>query len=267
MVGSSFHRQASITGNNAESAIFSCVWRMAGTRFFRILGSIQGMTCVCGVASSHKMQTQIKICGLSTEVSVDAAAKAGASHIGLVHFEKSPRHVGLEQAAALRMRAPAGLKVVLLLVNAEPGLTAKALEIVKPDVVQFHGTESPQWLRLLKSTVNIEIWKAFGVKDAATLKNADAYEDAADLILFDAPAQALPGGTGTRFDWSVLTEHKHKLPWGLAGGLNPDNVKDALHQTRAQLVDTSSGVESAPGIKDVDKIAAFCQAVRDYDNS
>lgn len=213
------------------------------------------------------MPTQIKICGLNSEEGVDAAAKSGASHIGLVHFEKSPRHVALEQAAALRMRAPASLKVVLLLVNAEPSLTAKAIELIKPDVVQFHGSETPQWLRLLKSAVDIEIWKAFGVKDAASLKNADDYVDAADLILFDAPAQALPGGTGMRFDWSLLTEHKHKLPWGLAGGLNPGNVAEALRQTRAQLVDTSSGVESAPGIKDVDKIAAFCQAVCDYDIS
>ena len=213
------------------------------------------------------MQTQIKICGLKDERTVDAAAKSGATHIGLNLFENSPRFVPLEQAAALRMRAPASLKVVLLLVNAEPGYTAKAIEVVKPDIVQFHGSESHQWLRLLKSVVDIEIWKAFGVKDVATLKNADQYEGAADLILFDAPAQALPGGTGHRFDWSLLTQHQHKLPWGLAGGLNPENVHEALYQTRAQLVDTSSGVESAPGIKDVDKIAAFCQAVRDYDNS
>ena len=213
------------------------------------------------------MPTHIKICGLNNEAGIDAAAKSGASHIGLVHFEKSPRHVALEQAAALRMRAPAGLKVVLLLVNAEPGLTAKAIEVVKPDIVQFHGSETAQWLRLLKSVVDIEIWKAFGVRDVASLKNADEYVDAADLILFDAPAHALPGGAGTRFDWALLTQHQHKLPWGLAGGLTPLNVSDALHQTRAQLVDTSSGVESAPGVKDVDKIAAFCQAVRDYDNS
>ena len=225
------------------------------------------MTRARDLAIGHDMPTQIKICGLNSEADVDAAARAGASHIGLVHFEKSPRHVALEQAAALRMRAPATLKVVLLLVNAEPGLTAKAIEVIKPDVVQFHGTETPQWLRLLKSAVDIEIWKAFGVKDSASLKNADQYVDAADLILFDAPAQALPGGTGTRFDWSLLTEHKHKLPWGLAGGLNPGNVGEALRLTRTQLVDTSSGVESSPGIKDMDKIAAFCQAVRDYDNS
>jgi phosphoribosylanthranilate isomerase len=213
------------------------------------------------------MPTQIKICGLKTEAEIDAAAKGGASHIGLNNYAPSPRYVDLEQAAALRMRTPESLKVVLLLVNAEPGYTAKALEVVKPDVVQFHGTETPEWLRLLKGVVDIEIWKALGVKDSETLKTSDRFVGGADLLLFDAPAQALPGGTGTRFDWSLLAEHQHKLPWGLAGGLTPDNVAEALRQTRATLVDTSSGVESAPGIKDVDKIAQFCKAVRDYDNA
>lgn len=213
------------------------------------------------------MTTQIKICGLSTEAAIDAAVKAGASHIGLVHFDKSPRHVALEQAAALRMRTPESVKVVLLLVNAEPGYTAKAIEVVKPDIVQFHGTETPEWLRLLKGVSSVKIWKALGVKDAETLRNSDRFVDAADMLLFDAPAQTLPGGTGTRFDWSLLMEHDHKLPWGLAGGLTPDNVAEALRLTRASLVDTSSGVESAPGVKDVDKIAAFCKAVRAYDSA
>jgi phosphoribosylanthranilate isomerase len=210
------------------------------------------------------MPTQIKIFGLKTETEIDAVAKAGATHIGLNLYEKSSRYVPLEQAAALRMRTPGSLKVVLLLVNAEPGFTAKAIEVVKPDVVQFHGTETPEWLRLLKSVTSVEIWKALGVKDAATLQKSDRFLDAADLLLFDAPAQALPGGTGTRFDWSILAGHNHKLPWGLAGGLTPDNVAEALRQTRAPLVDVSSGIESAPGIKDVDKIAAFCKAVRDF---
>lgn len=213
------------------------------------------------------MPTQIKICGLKTEAEIDAAAKGGATHIGLNNYAPSPRYIDLEHAAALRMRTPSTLKTVLLLVNAEPGYTAKAIEIVKPDVVQFHGTETPEWLRLLKGVTSIQIWKALGVKDAETLKKSDRFVDAADLLLFDAPAQALPGGTGTRFDWSLLAGHKHKLPWGLAGGLTPDNVGQALRETRAALVDTSSGVESAPGVKDVDKIAAFCKAVRDYDNS
>ena len=209
------------------------------------------------------MLTQIKICGLSTTAAIDAAAKGGATHIGLVHFDKSPRHVSLDQAAALRANTPPSLKVVLLLVNAPADLTGIAIEKVKPDVVQFHGTETPEWLRLVKETTGLEIWKALGVKNRETLINADRFVGAADRLLFDAPAQALPGGTGTRFDWSLLAEHRHKLDWGLAGGLDPENVAEALRVTRAPLVDTSSGVESAPGIKDVDKIARFCKAVHD----
>lgn len=208
--------------------------------------------------------TQIKICGLSTVAAIDAAATHGATHVGLVHFEKSPRHVSLEQAAALRIQTPPNLKVVLLLVNAEPELTQRALEIVRPDIVQFHGSETPEWLNLVSQHTKAHVWKALGLKNRQTLVNADRYDDAVDMILYDAPAQALPGGNGTRVDWSLLTEFEHRIPWGLAGGLNPDNVVEALRTTRAPLVDVSSGVESAPGVKDVDKIAAFCQAVRDF---
>jgi len=207
---------------------------------------------------------QIKICGLTSEAAIDAAAKAGASHIGLVHYEPSPRHVSLEQAAALRMRTPPELKIVLLLVNADPELTQKAIERVRPDVVQFHGSETPEWLQIVREQMKVEVWKALGVKSREILLRCDRFVGAADRLLFDAPAQALPGGTGTRFDWSLLREFDHRLPWGIAGGLTPDNVAEALRETGAQMVDTSSGVESAPGVKDVDKIAAFCKAVRDY---
>ena len=207
---------------------------------------------------------QIKICGLTSEAAIDAAAKAGASHIGLVHYEPSPRHVSLEQAAALRMRTPPGLKIVLLLVNADPELTQKAIERVRPDVVQFHGSETPEWLQIVREQMKVEVWKALGVKSREILLRCDRFVGAADRLLFDAPAQGLPGGTGTRFDWSLLREFDHRLPWGIAGGLTPDNVAEALRETGAQMVDTSSGVESAPGVKDVDKIAAFCKAVRDY---
>jgi phosphoribosylanthranilate isomerase len=213
------------------------------------------------------LQTQIKICGLTTTAAVDAAAKGGATHIGLVHFGKSPRHVSLDQAAALRANTPTLLKVVLLLVNAPADVTGNAIAIVKPDVIQFHGDETPEWLRAVKDNTGLEVWKALGVKTRETLKESDRFIGCADRLLFDAPAQALPGGTGTRFDWKLMADHQHKLDWGLAGGLTPDNVAEALRITRAPLVDTSSGVESAPGIKDVDKIAAFCKAVRDYDKA
>lgn len=212
------------------------------------------------------MPTQIKICGLSTTDAIDAAAKNGATHIGLVHFDKSPRHVSIDQAAMLRANTPSSLKVVLLLVNAPAAFTGVAIEKVKPDIVQFHGTETPEWLRAVKQATGLEIWKALGVKNREILVKSDRYIGAADRLLFDAPAQALPGGTGIRFDWTLLAEHRHNIDWGLAGGLDPENVAEALRITRAPLTDTSSGVESAPGVKDVDKIAAFCKAVRDYDN-
>jgi len=211
------------------------------------------------------MQTQIKICGLSTETTIDAAVEAGATHIGLVHFEKSPRHVALDRAAQLRSHAGDRVKVVLLLVNADPAATGKAIDKVKPDIVQFHGSETPDWLKLVADNTGLEIWKALGVKDKPTLAKSARYVGAADRLLFDAPAKALPGGTGTSFDWSLLAGHDHQLPWGLAGGLDPDNVAEALKATGAPLVDVSSGVESAPGVKQVDRIAAFCQAVREFD--
>ena len=213
------------------------------------------------------MKTQIKICGLSTEASIDAAIDAGATHIGLVHFEKSPRHVPLERAAELRNHAGNRVKTVLLLVNADPKLTGLAIDKVKPDVLQFHGSETPEWLKLVADNSGLEIWKALGVRDRPTLAKSSRYVGAADRLLFDAPARALPGGTGTSFDWSLLAGHDHQLPWGLAGGLDPENVTEALATTHAPLVDVSSGVESAPGVKQVDRIAAFCQAVRDYDAS
>ena len=213
------------------------------------------------------MTTQIKICGLSTEAAIDAAIDAGATHVGLVHFEKTPRHVSLERAAELRKHAGTRVKVVLLLVNADPRLTGKAIGDVRPDIIQFHGSETPDWLKLVGDNSGLEIWKALGVRDKPTLARSARYVGAADMLLFDAPAKALPGGTGTSFDWSLLAEHEHQLPWGLAGGLDPDNVTQALTDTGAKLVDVSSGVESAPGVKDVDRIAAFCQAVRQYDRT
>lgn len=207
-------------------------------------------------------ELQIKICGLSTPEAIDAAVKARATHIGLVHYEPSPRHVTLEQAARLRVRVPSEVKVVLLLVNEQPLPTLRAIEAVKPDVVQFHGGETPQWLALLKQGGAKELWKAIGVKDAEALERAKRFKGAADRLLYDAPAQKLPGGQGLAIDWSLFDGFRHEMPWGLAGGLTPDTVAEAIRATGAPLVDASTGLESAPGVKDVDKIAAFCQAAR-----
>ena len=207
------------------------------------------------------MPPLVKICGLSTPETVDAAIRHGATHIGLVHYEPSPRHIDLKTAAELRKRAGPHVKVALLLVNASQQLTGDALGMVRPDIIQFHGSETPEWLAVVKRLAPAEIWKAVGLKDSETLVRMQKYHGLADRILFDAPAAALPGGTGTRFDWSLLKNHRHTMDWGIAGGLTPANVAQAIAETGAPLVDVSSGVESAPGVKDMDKIAAFLKAV------
>jgi len=205
---------------------------------------------------------QIKICGLSEPESIEVAVNAGATHVGFVHFEKSPRHVSIDRAAELREMVPDHVKAVLLTVNMEPRATAEILQAVQPDVLQLHGKETPEWLALIKGNSQIEVWKAIGVKDTASLEQAEKFSQAAHRLLYDAPAGALPGGNGLALDWRLLMNHRHILPWGLAGGLNADNVGDAIRYTGAQLVDTSSGVECAPGKKDAGKIKAFCEAAR-----
>jgi len=206
------------------------------------------------------MTTQIKICGLSTPETIEAAANAGATHIGFVHFEKSPRHVSLRQAFELRKLVPPSVKAVVLLVNADVKTTGEVIETVKPDVIQFHGKETPEWIELVRTKTGVETWRALGVKDTDTLFKSRRFEGAVDRLLFDAPAKALPGGNGETFRWDLLAGFEHRIPWGLAGGLTPDNVAEAIQATGADLVDASSGLESAPGVKDVDKIAAFCKA-------
>ena len=206
------------------------------------------------------MSPLVKICGVQTPEIIDAVVRLGATHIGLVHYKPSVRHVDLKTAAQLRKYAGGRIKVALLLVNASQQLTSDALAAVRPDIIQFHGNETPEWLGVVKRLVPAEIWKAIGLKDAGTLDRIQKYRGVADRILFDAPAAALPGGTGTRFDWSLLKNHRHSMDWGVAGGLTPDNVAQAIAETGAPLVDVSSGVESAPGVKDVDKIAAFLKA-------
>jgi len=206
---------------------------------------------------------EIKICGLSTPETVDAAVDAGATHVGLVHYPPSPRHLSLEQAAALRRRVPERVKVVLLLVSMEALPTAQALDAVKPDVVQFHGAETPEWLALIKNNTPFEVWKAIGVRNAEALASGLKFKGAVDKLLYDAAAGALPGGNGLALDWSLLTSFRHELPWGLAGGLTPGNVADAIRVTGAPLVDASTGLETAPGVKDVDLIRAFCKAARE----
>ena len=211
------------------------------------------------------MPTQIKICGLSTPETLDAAVDAGASHVGLVHFEKSPRHVTLDDAAKLRRRVPEGVKVVLLTSALQPAELEAAYLAVRPDVIQFHGNETMEWMALVRKLMGVETWRAMGLKERATLDRAQRFVGQVDRVLFDAPAEALPGGNGVAFQWEILDGYEHPMDWALAGGLTPENVGDAIARTGAPLVDTSSGVETAPGVKDIALIKAFCDAVRAAD--
>ena len=211
--------------------------------------------------------TQIKICGLSTPETLDAAVEAGATHVGLVHYDPSPRHVSLEDAAKLRARVPADRKVVLLTVKMQPAELETAYHAVKPDVIQFHGSETVEWMAMVRQLLGVETWRAIGLREKETLARAQQFVGKVDRVLFDAPSRALPGGSGVAFQWDLLDGYDHPMPWGLAGGLTPQNVAEAIGRTGAPLVDTSSGVETAPGVKDVALIRAFCEAVRHHDTN
>ncbi len=206
----------------------------------------------------------IKICGLSTPGSLDAAIAARADHAGFVFYPPSPRFVSLSDAAALSARAEGRIGRVGLFVDAGDAEIAAALAAVRLDAVQLHGKETPERAVQVRREFGLPVWKALSIASKDDVLRANAYAAATDLILFDAktPEGTLPGGMGLSFDWSLVANWKGPLGWGLAGGLAPGNVAEAVRLTGAPLIDTSSGVESAPGVKDSGKIAAFCKAAR-----
>ena len=205
----------------------------------------------------------IKICGIKDSAALDAALSAGADHIGLVFVGESPRHVALEQAAALARAARGRARIVGLFMDPDMAALEAAQTAVGLDVIQLHGKEPPAFAAAVRSALQRETWKAIGVRTRADLDAARAYAGAADRVRYDAkpPEQgALPGGTGLRIDWTLLAGAAHPLPWILAGGLDPANVAEAMATTGADFVDVSSGVESARGVKDPARIKAFCAA-------
>lgn len=210
------------------------------------------------------MTVQTKICGLSTTDTLDAAIGHGASHVGFVHFAKSPRHLELEAMAALRQRVPSRVAAVLLLVDPDPDLLAEAVLRVRPDIVQLHGHEAVTRVVAMRARhPGVAWWKALPVRTRADLAVAATWGGVADRILYDAkPPEGsdLPGGNGLRFDWALLVGHRHPLPWVLSGGLDAGNVVEAVRTTGADIVDVSSGVESAPGIKSPALIADFLRS-------
>jgi phosphoribosylanthranilate isomerase len=216
--------------------------------------------------------TTAKICGLSTPEAVEAAVAGGASHLGLMFFDKSPRNVRPELAARLaepvraRSRGKmAPVKVAAVMVDPSDADVAEIVRTVKPDLIQLHGKESPERTAAVRAMTGLPVIKAVGVRDASDISAALKYEDAADHLMFDAKAPEgadRPGGHGARFDWTLLKDLSFKHPWFLAGGLDPWNVAEAIRASRSPIVDVSSGVERGPGVKDPHLIAAFLDAVR-----
>lgn len=208
---------------------------------------------------------QVKICGLKTAADMAAVAAAGARYGGFVFFAKSPRHLTLAQARALALDAPVGLAKVALVVDADDAALDALTAEVPLDILQLHGHETPERVTAIRARYGLPVMKAVGVADAADLAALSAYEAVSDQILVDAkPPKAadLPGGNGVAFDWRLIAGRAWRKPWMLAGGLTPDNVAEAVRLTGATQVDVSSGVESAPGQKDPDKISAFVAAAQ-----
>jgi phosphoribosylanthranilate isomerase len=211
------------------------------------------------------MELIVKICGLSSEETVDAALDAGADMIGLVFFPPSPRFVSPARAAALAERARGRAEVAALTVDMDEAGLAAIVEAVQPDWLQFHGKETPEAILSAKKRFGRRVIKALGVGGVSDLAAASSYSASADRLLIDAkpPKGAiLPGGNGEPFDWMILTGFAPSLPFMLSGGLDAGNIATALNISRAAGVDVSSGVETAPGRKDPELIRAFIAAAR-----
>ncbi len=210
------------------------------------------------------MRTHVKICGLKTDEALDAALDGGADYVGLVFFGKSPRNTTLEEARARAGHARGRAGIVALSVDADDATLDGIVAASKPDVLQLHGHESPERVAAIKKRYGLTVWKALPVETAADAERAFDYAGIADLIVFDGKppkGATLPGGNGRVFDWAVLEAIKGRVPFMLSGGLTCENVGEAVRVTGARAVDVSSGVESAPGVKDPELIARFLRAV------
>ena len=209
----------------------------------------------------------VKICGLSTPETLQAAIEAGVDYVGFVFFERSPRYVSVETAAHLRALMPPAVPPVALLVDAQDAFIDTMIEKVQPGLLQLHGHETPERVAAIKTRTGLPVMKVLSIATADDVAATALYENVADLLMFDAKPpksmpNALPGGNALSFDWSLIADISLSVPWMLSGGLNPDNVAEAIIRTGASMVDVSSGVESAPGQKDVARMRAFIQAAK-----
>ncbi|MEL6645534.1 MAG: phosphoribosylanthranilate isomerase [Pseudomonadota bacterium] len=208
---------------------------------------------------------RVKICGVKELRHIDAAARAGATYLGFVFFEKSPRYVSLTAARDLAMATPAGVAKVALCVDADDAALDALTQAVPLDMFQLHGEETPERVAAIRARYGLPVMKAVGVRDARDLKDLEAYAQVSDQLLVDAKAPKgadLPGGNGLAFDWRLIAGRRWPVPWMLAGGLTVDTVGEAIRLTGATQVDVSSGVEAAPGVKDSALIEAFVTAAK-----
>jgi len=208
-----------------------------------------------------------KICGVSDRPGIEACVAGGARYVGFVFFPRSPRHVTPVQAAGLSAMLPDSIVPVALAVDPDDALIAEIDAQAGVSMYQLHGSETPERVADIKARTGKRVMKAIKVSDASDFDAAEAYLDVADMLLFDAKppaemANALPGGNAVSFDWTLLAGRNWSLPWMLSGGLDPENVAEAIRVSGASAVDVSSGVENAPGVKDAGRIAAFLAAVK-----
>jgi phosphoribosylanthranilate isomerase len=213
------------------------------------------------------MSIDVKICGLKAEAPLRAAIDAGAAYVGFVFYPPSPRYVDVETAARLASMARGKAKVVALLVDADDARIVEIVAEVRPDLLQLHGSESPERVAAIRARTGIATMKAIAVRTPEDAAGARAYDGLADLILFDAKppegrVSALPGGNGIAFDWQALLGVRDGVRYMLSGGLTPENVAGAIRLTGARMVDVSSGVERSPGEKDPEKIRRFIEAAQ-----
>lgn len=209
------------------------------------------------------MTLEVKICGVSTLPAVEAAVDGGARFVGFVFFPRSPRFVTVSQAAALVAAVPAGVAKVGLVVDADDETLAEIVETARLDLLQLHGKETPARVAEIRNRFGLPVMKAVAIAEAADVDRARAYENVADRLLFDAkpPKGATrPGGNALAFDWELIAGQSWHRPWMLAGGLDADNVEEAVRVSGASAVDVSSGVEDASGAKNPEKIRAFLAA-------
>ncbi|WP_077968580.1 phosphoribosylanthranilate isomerase [Ensifer adhaerens] len=211
------------------------------------------------------MKTQVKICGLKTAEAAERAVALGASHVGFIFFPKSPRNIEPDDAGRIAERIRGQAKVVAVTVNADNDELDEIVSALNPDILQLHGSEDAERLLTVKAMYGLPVMKAFSVREASDLERIDAYIGIADRFLFDAKPPAgsdLPGGNGVSFDWKLLDALDGSVDYMLSGGLNADNIGEAMAQTHARAIDISSGVESAPGVKDLKLMESFFNAVR-----